>query len=119
MIVRTPWRRTSTNAAGQQIGVVPRNVTGLVKHADILDGSSKTFMIAEKYVRNDNYEGSFAGVNRNSDDRGWSDGFDADIARSSCFGPISDGDSVGWQTTPPLTSYYGDGPFPVARDSIT
>lgn len=113
VIVRTPWRWQSTNTTtGKQIGVVPRNVTGLVKHADILDGSSKTFMIAEKYVRNDNYEGSFSGVNRNSDDRGWADGFDADIARSSCFGPMSDGDSVGWQA--PLMNYFGDGPFPVA-----
>lgn len=109
VIIRTPWRwqRTET-ATGKQIGVNPRNITGLVKHADILDGSSKTFMIAEKYVRNDNYEGSFGGTNRNSDDRGWSDGFDADIARSSCFGPLSDGDSIGWSTNPPLQNYYGD-----------
>ena len=83
VIVRGPWRRTGMNTAtGQQIGVFARNVTGLVKHADILDGTSKTFMIAEKYVRNDNYEGSFGAVNKNSDDRGWNDGFDGDIMRS-------------------------------------
>jgi prepilin-type N-terminal cleavage/methylation domain-containing protein/prepilin-type processing-associated H-X9-DG protein len=109
VIVRTPWRWTNTvTATGMQNGVRLKNATGLVKHADILDGSSKTFMIAEKYVRNDNYEGSFTGTNRNSDDRGWSDGFDADIARSSCFGPLSDGDATGWATNPPLANYFGD-----------
>jgi prepilin-type N-terminal cleavage/methylation domain-containing protein len=110
VIVRTPWRRTGGPAGGPHIGVVPRNVTGLVKHADILDGASKTFMVAEKYVRNDNYEGSFSGQNRNSDDRGWADGYDADIVRSSCFGPLSDGDSIGWATTPTpaMANYYGD-----------
>ena len=109
VIVRTPWRWQRTDAAtGKQIGVVPRNVTGLVKHADITDGASKTIMIAEKYIRNDNYDGSFSGVNRNSDDRGWSDGFDADIMRSSCFSPINDGDPIGFQPGTLGTNYFAD-----------
>jgi len=108
VIVRTPWRwQRFDAAAGKQIGVTPRNVTGLVKHADILDGTSKTFMIAEKYVRNDNYDGSFSGTNRNSDDRGWSDGFDGDIMRSACFAPINDGDSTGFQPGA-LGQYFSD-----------
>jgi prepilin-type N-terminal cleavage/methylation domain-containing protein len=109
VIVRTPWRRTGTSPTGKQIGVVPRNVTGLVKHADIIDGSSKTFMIAEKFVRNDVYDGGFGATNKNSDDRGWSDGFDGDIMRSSCFAPINDGDSTAFQTGQ-LGTYFGDGP---------
>ena len=113
VIVRGPWRRTGMNTAtGQQVGVFCRNVTGLVKHADILDGTSKTFMIAEKYVRNDNYEGSFGTVNKNSDDRGWTDGFDADVMRSSCFGPMNDGDSSAF--TGPFAPYFNDPPPAVA-----
>ena len=115
VIVRGPWRRTGMNTAtGQQIGVFARNVTGLVKHADILDGTSKTFMIAEKYVRNDSYEGSFGAVNKNSDDRGWYDGFDGDIMRSSCFGPMNDGDGFGFSGPVQLQSYFNDYGFPVA-----
>jgi prepilin-type N-terminal cleavage/methylation domain-containing protein/prepilin-type processing-associated H-X9-DG protein len=97
VIVRCPWvwQRTDT-ASGKQIGIFRNRVTGLVKAADVIDGTSKTFMIGEKYVRNDNYEGSFGGSNKNSDDRGWSDGFDADMMRSSCFAPISDSNPIGW-----------------------
>ncbi len=112
VIVRGTWRRQSTNAAGKQIGIFRRNVTGLVKHADVTDGTSKTFMIAEKYVRSDNYEGGFAGVNKNSDDRGWYDGFDGDIMRSACFLPMNDGDSFGFAN--PLAAYFADPPPSVA-----
>jgi prepilin-type N-terminal cleavage/methylation domain-containing protein/prepilin-type processing-associated H-X9-DG protein len=106
VIVRCPWRWTNTLPSGIENGMPAKNVTGLVKHADIIDGTSKTFMIAEKYVRNDNYEGSFGTVNRNSDDRGWADGFDADIMRSSCLAPLNDSDPVGWEGA--LANYYGD-----------
>jgi prepilin-type processing-associated H-X9-DG protein len=63
-------------------------------------------MIAEKYVRNDNYSGSTESINRLSDDRGWTDGYDADVMRSSCFAPIHDGDSIGWSTN--LNNYFDD-----------
>jgi hypothetical protein len=107
VIIRCPWawERTDT-ASGKQIGRFLNNVTGLVKPAEITDGNSKTFMISEKYVRNDNYEGPFVGKNRNSDDRGWTDGFDADIMRSCCLVPIQDGDSIGWDLT--LGRYFDD-----------
>jgi prepilin-type N-terminal cleavage/methylation domain-containing protein/prepilin-type processing-associated H-X9-DG protein len=111
VIVRGPWRWQKTEN-GKQVGVNCRNVTGLVKHADIIDGTSKTFMVAEKYVRNDNYDGSFGAVNKNSDDRGWTDGFDADVMRSSCFGPMSDGDAFGFAN--PLAPYFNDPPPAVA-----
>ncbi len=104
------WQRTDT-ASGKQIGIFRGRVTGLVKAADITDGTSKTFMIGEKYVRNDNYEGSFGGSNKNSDDRGWSDGFDGDTMRSSCFTPIADGSPIGWD--PVLGNMFRD-TFPSA-----
>jgi prepilin-type N-terminal cleavage/methylation domain-containing protein/prepilin-type processing-associated H-X9-DG protein len=114
VIVRCPWawQRTDT-ATGKQIGIFRPKVTGLVKASRIIDGTSKTMMIGEKYVRSDNYDGGFSGNNRNSDDRGWSDGFDADIMRSSCFPPINDGDPIGWD--PVLGRMLGDaGPWPFA-----
>ena len=100
------WRRFTDTASGKQIGIFRSRVTGLVKAADITDGTSKTFMIGEKYVRNDNYEGSFGGSNKNSDDRGWSDGFDGDTMRSSCFTPIADGNPIGWD--PVLGNLFRD-----------
>jgi prepilin-type N-terminal cleavage/methylation domain-containing protein/prepilin-type processing-associated H-X9-DG protein len=108
VIVRCPWTWDHTDTAtGKQIGTFLSNVTGLVKTSKITDGTSKTFMISEKYIRSDAYEGPFAGTNRNSDDRGWSDGFDGDIMRSSCFLPIHDGDSIGWGT---MARYFDDDP---------
>src|SRR5262245_48908953 len=115
VIVRCPWVWKSTDAAGKQIGFFQNRVTGLVKVGKITDGTSKTLMIAEKYVRNDNYEGGFSanGNNLNSDDRGWSDGFDGDIMRSTCFPPVSDSDPIGWD--PIMYRMFGDGgPWPFA-----
>ena len=115
VIVRCPWRWQSKDpTSGKQIGIFLKQVTGLVKVADITDGTSKTFMFAEKYVRSDNYEGGFSGANRNSDDRGWSDGWDGDMMRSCCASPINDGDSIGWNSNVQLRNYFADGPFPVA-----
>jgi prepilin-type processing-associated H-X9-DG protein len=70
------------------------------KIVKITDGTSKTFMIAEKYVRSDQYESS-----RYSDDRGWADGWDADSMRSACYYPINDGDAIGFTT---MERYFGD-----------
>jgi len=107
VLVRCPWAWSGTNTAtGKQMGKFLSNVTGLVTTSKVVDGTSKTLVIGEKYVRNDNYDGPSEGKNRNSDDRGWSDGFDADIMRSTCFAPINDGDPVGW--APVLTNYFDD-----------
>jgi type II secretory pathway pseudopilin PulG len=107
VIVRCPWDWQMTDPSGKQIGKYLSNVTGLIKPADITDGQSKTFMIGEKYVRSDCYDGSMQGVNRNSDDRGWSDGYDADIMRSTCFQPVYDSDPIGWGD---LGRYFDDDP---------
>jgi prepilin-type processing-associated H-X9-DG protein len=107
VIVRCPWDWQSTDSAsGKQLGKFHTNVTGLVKIADVTDGTSKTFMIGEKYIRSDGYDGSTDNLNKDSDDRGWTDGFDGDIMRSCCYPPIQDSDSIGWDQF--LKNYFFD-----------
>jgi prepilin-type N-terminal cleavage/methylation domain-containing protein len=111
VIVRCPWdweRTVGTGSAATQVGKFASNVTGLVKIGKVTDGTSKTLLIGEKYVRSDQYEGSFSGSNRNSDDRGWADGYDADLLRSTCFPPLQDSDGIGWSTF--LRNYFDDDP---------
>lgn len=107
VIVRCPWDWEKT-VGTTQVGKFASNVTGWVGVAKITDGTSKTLLVGEKYVRSDAYDGSFQGANRNSDDRGWSDGYDADLLRSTCFPPIQDTDGVGWSTF--LKNYFDDDP---------
>jgi prepilin-type N-terminal cleavage/methylation domain-containing protein/prepilin-type processing-associated H-X9-DG protein len=115
VIVRCPWLWQGP-AGGKQIGKFLTNVNGLVKVGHVTDGTSKTLMVGEKYVRSDNYEGPIDNVvNRNSDDRGWADGFDADIMRSTCFVPVYDGDSIGWGST--FKNYFDDDPATLFAES--
>src|SRR4051794_8708038 len=107
VIVRCPWDWQKT-VGTTQVGKFASNVTGLVKSSRITDGTSKTLLVGEKYVRSDAYEGPFTGVNRNSDDRGWTDGYDADLLRTTCFPPVYDGDGIGW--APFLANYFDDDP---------
>jgi prepilin-type N-terminal cleavage/methylation domain-containing protein len=81
VIVRTPWRHPVGNRPGEFALNVPRPV----KMAQITDGTSNTMMIGEKFVRPDLYEGGSW-----SDDKGWSDGWDPDSMRSTCFMPLQD-----------------------------
>ncbi|WP_428304711.1 DUF1559 domain-containing protein [Lacipirellula sp.] len=80
-ISRTPIRRN------EQTGVfeVPSNSFGLVEMKHIEDGTSNTMLIGEKFIRPDLYEASSS-----SDDRGWTDGWDPDTMRSTCFPPKQD-----------------------------
>ena len=56
----------------------------------VSDGTSNTMMIAEKWVKSTAYStGDWC------DDRGWSDGWDPDVVRSSAFAPIPDRDHSG------------------------
>lgn len=105
VIVRSSWRYLSGGGNAAWVGEPATQVHQPVKIAKITDGTSKTLLIAEKYVRSDNYVEN--GVNHYSDDRGWSDGWDADQMRSTCFAPINDGDGIGWQGVS-LTKYFGD-----------
>jgi prepilin-type processing-associated H-X9-DG protein len=111
VIVRCPWdweRMVGTGTSATQVGKFATNVTGLVKVGKITDGTSKTLLIGEKYVRSDQYDGAIAGSNRNSDDRGWTDGYDADLLRSTCYPPLQDSDGIGWSTL--LKNYFDDDP---------
>jgi prepilin-type N-terminal cleavage/methylation domain-containing protein/prepilin-type processing-associated H-X9-DG protein len=106
VIVRTPsrWDRYD-QTTDKVITVKLLNVPSPVKHAQIADGLSNTFMIAEKFVRTDVYGDD--GKTHYSDDRGWSDGWDADSIRLSCFAPLNDGDPYTYQSGD-LGRYFGD-----------
>jgi len=95
VIVRSPWRFISKNAAGEPMGIFAANVPRPIPFARITDGTSHTFLLGEKYVRSDLYEGG-----SKSDDKGWIDGWDPDAMRSTCFQPYQDSDSTGFQFQP-------------------
>jgi prepilin-type N-terminal cleavage/methylation domain-containing protein/prepilin-type processing-associated H-X9-DG protein len=105
VIVRSTWRYLSGGGNVAWVGEPATMVHQPVKIAKITDGTSKTLVIGEKYVRSDIYDSDQQ--NRYSDDRGWSDGWDADQMRSTCFIPIRDSDSIGW-AGPVLTKYFSD-----------
>jgi hypothetical protein len=94
VIVRSPWRRFDPLLHHGAIGGdFLQGVHGLVTNGRIADGTSKTFMLGEKYVRADLYEGGGP-----SDDRGWTDGWDPDTVRSTCFAPYRDSDGFQYQS---------------------
>lgn len=79
VIVRTPWIIKEKRFA--------RSAPMPTKMKQITDGTSNTMVISEKFNRPDLYDGTtFAW----SDDRGWSDGWDPDTVRSTCFEPRED-----------------------------
>jgi prepilin-type N-terminal cleavage/methylation domain-containing protein/prepilin-type processing-associated H-X9-DG protein len=98
VIVRSRWRRNDpllTHGApggGEFLNGVPKPVS----MSQISDGANNTLLLAEKYVRVDSYEGG--GL---SDDQGWSEGWDTDVIRSTCFPPLSDGDGFQFQALGP------------------
>jgi prepilin-type N-terminal cleavage/methylation domain-containing protein len=92
VIVRSPWKFIRKDASGRPTGAFV-NVPRPIKFAQITDGTSHTFLLGEKYVRSDLYEGGSY-----SDDQGWADGWDPDAIRSTCFQPYSD--SEGYQFQP-------------------
>jgi prepilin-type N-terminal cleavage/methylation domain-containing protein len=97
VIVRSPWVRDSAQnlrtaeIEGKFVGPGP------VAISKITDGTSKTMMIAEKYIRYDLYPGGSP-----SDDRGWAEGWDPDVTRCSCVPPLADGSiNPTFTATPP------------------
>ncbi|WP_425395167.1 DUF1559 domain-containing protein [Aeoliella sp.] len=91
VIIRSPYRRTSTPgpnegpATLELLKGVPKKVT----YAKIVDGTSRTMVIGEKWVHVDRYqpgEGNYAA----SDDRGWIDGWDPDTMRTTAWPPQPD-----------------------------
>ena len=87
VIVRSAWRSTGPGT-GDFV-----NISRPVSIAKISDGTSHTFVVGEKYLRSDLYDGG-----SKSDDKGWTDGWDPDAIRSTCFAPYQDGS--GFQFTP-------------------
>jgi prepilin-type N-terminal cleavage/methylation domain-containing protein len=105
VIVRSPWRFLEIDPAtdqprGEFLAGVPRPV-GIAK---ISDGTSKTFLLGEKFVRPDWYGGG-----SKSDDKGWIDGWDPDAVRSTCFQPYQDSDGTAnqFQPTDSNTDLFG------------
>ena len=100
VIVRSPWAHDlAASTIGHPVGDFCVGVSHAVKPSQITDGTSKTLLVAEKYVRSDGYE---AGTY--SDDAGWSDGWDADSMRTTAFAPINDSDPLGFSN--PLGDQY-------------
>jgi prepilin-type N-terminal cleavage/methylation domain-containing protein/prepilin-type processing-associated H-X9-DG protein len=89
VIVRSAWHWSIALQDPFKSGIEMRQADGVpspTKIAKISDGSSKTVMISEKYIRADLYHSGHP-----SDDTGWSDGWDPDIMRCSCIPPLQDG----------------------------
>lgn len=94
VIVRSPWRRKdSLSTPGNPGGDFLKGASPPIKFSQITDGTSHTFLLGDKYVRSDLYEGGGY-----SDDRGWTDGWDPDSIRSTCFQPYSDGAGFQFQS---------------------
>lgn len=101
-IVRTAWRHNWGNhpnplARSRSFGLNTQRVIGW---KEITDGLSNTMMIGEKLVPSDQYEGGGY-----SDDKGWTDGWDPDTVRSTCFAPY--GDSDGFVLAPANDNLFG------------
>jgi prepilin-type N-terminal cleavage/methylation domain-containing protein len=101
VIVRSPWFRVTSAPTATNPGSTPGKPGGRflkgapqpTTFAKISDGTSKTFLLGEKYVRSDMYEGGGY-----SDDHGWSEGWDPDAIRTTCFQPYQDSDGYQYQS---------------------
>lgn len=104
----TVWRGIIVRASWNGSRFV-RGVTRAAKVSDISDGTSHTLMLSEKRVPVTFESGSIFGTGDAyrggewHDDRGWTDGWDADIVRSTAFPLQSDGDSTPAHVTLGLT----------------
>ncbi len=87
VIVRTAWHPTMKRFLSR----LPHPIS----FAKITDGTSSTFLIGEKFVRSYLYSGGSW-----SDDKGWADGWDLDVLRSTCFPPFQDNDPFTYTFTP-------------------
>jgi prepilin-type N-terminal cleavage/methylation domain-containing protein/prepilin-type processing-associated H-X9-DG protein len=85
VIVRSRFYTTGWNPFTFKWDGKFQNAPPPVKIAQITDGTSKTMMIGEKYIRQDLYAGGTS-----SDDAGWTDGWDPDVIRSTGIPPLSD-----------------------------
>jgi prepilin-type processing-associated H-X9-DG protein len=110
VIVRSPWERNGgpgpDSTPGNPVGRFLRSPQP-TKFAKITDGTSHTIVVGEKYVRSDMYEGGGY-----SDDHGWSEGWDPDAIRSTCFQPLQDSDGYQHLSLGPADPYGRDKDIP-------
>ena len=97
IIQRTDWQVVPVspfNPLGGRIGGFGVKMT----FSKITDGSSKTLLIGEKRLRPSEYQGLSTRPNAQPkaaptfDDRGWADGWDYDVLRSTMFPIAQDGE---------------------------
>ena len=91
------WKGDEWNTVtGLYFGMIVRTkACPLIGFNDVKDGTSKTLLISEKFLPLDNYDGGGPYHNGQirkfeGDDRGWSDGWDFDIVRSTAVPPKAD-----------------------------
>ena len=72
------------SAYGYATGVIYRHSECRI--ADITDGTSQTYLLGEKYLDPDYYEGTADWNNGFMDDQGWMTGFDYDTCRWTAYG---------------------------------
>jgi prepilin-type N-terminal cleavage/methylation domain-containing protein/prepilin-type processing-associated H-X9-DG protein len=85
VIQRGDW---NYNAAGTQPAFHHAGFMIKMTDSKITDGTSKTLMVAEKWVHSHLIGGDIS--NAQADDRGWTDGWDFDVMRSTLIRPVSD-----------------------------
>jgi prepilin-type N-terminal cleavage/methylation domain-containing protein/prepilin-type processing-associated H-X9-DG protein len=93
VIVRTQWRvLASANATSPAKLRRTKGGPSPIKPSKVTDGLSKTMLLGEKFVRVDMAESNVTpnGNISDSDDRGWTDGWDLDTVRFTGYQPISD-----------------------------
>lgn len=84
VIARTSYAVRSSARTGT-VRTKVESVTPPVTFQMISDGTSNTILVGEKFLRPDLVEGGSW-----SDDKGWTDGWDPDSMRSTCFRPLQD-----------------------------
>ncbi|MCA9248017.1 MAG: DUF1559 domain-containing protein, partial [Planctomycetales bacterium] len=107
IVVRTNWdiRPTNSSDPPEEAGSTPP-----VRFGDVRDGLSNTLLIGEKRLAPDRYESGDW-----HDDRGWTDGWDPDIMRSTEFPILPDGSNgnFGYMFGSPhpgvMMAVFGDG----------
>jgi prepilin-type N-terminal cleavage/methylation domain-containing protein len=85
VIVRSAFYPLGVNPFTHKLDGKFQNAPKPVKFSQITDGTSKTLLVGEKYIRSDLYAGGCS-----SDDTGWTDGWDPDIMRSTGIPPLQD-----------------------------
>ena len=91
IIQRSDWMFSP--APGYHIGYM-----GKMTDAKITDGTSKTILVAEKWVHPTLYQGDT--TNAQGDDKGWADGWDFDQLRCTILQPRADSEGTPPDSTP-------------------